>query len=419
MNLSFIILNTVEILGLPVIIFIFALPKMFRYIKRSRGTFIRRFYLPSSFLSATGGYWFQASSVGEVKIAVALAGRLKKAAVPLYLFAMTPEGRKLGKETGVFDGCFMAPADIFFIVRSFLAKVRPRLLILIELQLWPNLVDQASRFTKIVLVNGRISDKSFAKYKLIKCFTRMLFKKISFISARTKKDALRFASLGAAREKIRITGNIKYDILTSSASFAVSRREYSIQEHSFVITAGSTHGEEEEMIVQAVSLLPSGEGGENTLCIIAPRHTERVGEIEKMLKKRNLAYSLFSRRRGIKQGDNFLIVDVFGILADMYQIADVCFVGGSLVPHGGQNFVEAVNKRKAVVVGPFNSNFQHEFDILKSEMLVVNDADSLKKAFEKLMRSPSEREKLAALSYEKLKTLTGALDRNVRIIAGV
>ncbi|PIU18835.1 MAG: hypothetical protein COT16_00920, partial [Elusimicrobia bacterium CG08_land_8_20_14_0_20_44_26] len=150
-----------------------------------------------------------------------------------------------------------------------------------------------------------------------------------------------------------------------------------------------------------------------------PRHTERVGEIEKMLKKRNLAYSLFSRRRGIKQGDKFLIVDVFGILADMYQIADVCFVGGSLVPHGGQNFVEAVNKRKAVVVGPFNSNFQHEFDILKSEMLVVNDADSLKKAFEKLMRSPSEREKLAALSYEKLKTLTGALDRNVRIIAGV
>ena len=411
MSAVLIVLNTVEILLFPVIVFAFALPKMFRYIKRSKGTFVRRFYLPARGVKP-GGLWFQASSVGEVRIAVDLAGKLNRAMRPLYLFAMTPEGRLLGKESGAFDGSFMAPADIFFIVRGFLKKVRPRRLILIELQLWPNLIDQASRFAKIILVNGRISDRSFPKYMLIKRFTKKLFEKISFISARTLKDAARFALLGADRRKMGITGNVKYDILASGGAGGAKREEFSIPEDVFVITAGSTHGIEDEMIVDAVLSL-----GDGILCVIAPRHVERAGEIEKMLRKRGVKYSLFSRTAGIRPGDRFLIVDVFGVLPRMYSVADVCFVGGSLVPHGGQNFIEAVNFGKAVVVGPYNGNFRQEFSIFREDLSVVEDTPSLKKAFERLMNSPAERNAMASAALKKLKTLTGSLERTAEIIA--
>ncbi|MFH1353064.1 MAG: hypothetical protein ABIH68_05770 [bacterium] len=135
-----------------------------------------------------------------------------------------------------------------------------------------------------------------------------------------------------------------------------------------------------------------------------------------MLRKNNLTYSLFSRSGGVKNGDRFLLIDRFGALPQMYHISDICFVGGSLVPHGGQNFVEAVGLRRPVCVGPHNANFHQEFDIFKDVLFVAEDEAALFKIFSALLEKPSVGKEKAGKAYERLKLLTGALDRNVGII---
>ncbi len=410
MSLTLIIINTVTLLFLPLIIFLVALPRLYRYIKRSRGTFYQRFYLPGSDF-ATGGVWFQASSVGEVKLAVSLAGELKGTKRPLYLFAMTPEGRALGRASGAFTGVYFAPVDIFFITGSFMKKVAPECVVLIELQLWPNLIESAARFSKIVLVNGRVSDRSFPGYKLIKPLTRMMLEKIEVISARTKKDAERFIAMGADSGRVVVGGNIKYDITPPDAGISRTRKDYALPSQALLITAGSTHRGEEEMLIDAVTSL---EGG--PYCIIVPRHIERIREIERIFKRKNIPCSRLGRDGGFLPASHFLLVDKIGLLDGLYGISDICFVGGSLVPHGGQNFVEAVGKKKPVIVGPHTGNFSEEFDILKDDLFVVSDSVSLAASFRALASSKEMRERKAEAAFGKLNMLKGALRRNAGII---
>ncbi|MEA2082126.1 MAG: glycosyltransferase N-terminal domain-containing protein [Elusimicrobiota bacterium] len=410
MGPALIIINTVTLLFLPTVILLVSLPRLYRYIKRSRGTFYQRFFLPSGDFTP-GGVWFQASSVGEVKLALALAGEFKDPSRPLYLFAQTPEGRALGKSSGVFTGVYYAPLDIFFITDSFIKKVAPACVVLVELQLWPNLIESAGCFSKIVLVNGRVSDRSFPKYKLIKPLTRMMLKKIDVISARTKKDAERFIAMGAEPARVSVAGNIKYDIGFSGKNFPVSREDYAVPRQALLITAGSTHRGEEEAVMDAVLSL-KGE----VYCAIVPRHIERVREIERVFRRRGITCSRYVRDGGFTPSSRFLLVDGIGVLGGLYGISDICFVGGSLVPHGGQNFVEAVQMKKPVVVGTHMGNFREEFDILKNELLVVPDKVSLAGAFESLACSKEMRDKKALAAFSKLDMLKGAIRRNKAFI---
>jgi len=410
MSLTLIIVNTVTLLFLPLIIFMVTLPRLYRYIKRSKGTFYQRFFLPGSAFTPCG-VWFQASSVGEVKLAVSLAGEFKDAKRPLYLFAMTPEGRAFGRASGVFTGVYYAPVDIFFVTESFMKKVRPACVVLIELQLWPNLIESAGRFSRIVIVNGRVSDRSFPRYKLIKPLTAMMLGKIEAVSARTKKDAERFITMGADPARVEVTGNIKYDIVSSDSGVRCSRGDYAAPPRALLITAGSTHRGEEAALIDAVISLE-----DEIYCVMVPRHIERAREIERVFKRRNIPCSRFSRDGGFLPSHRFLLVDKIGLLDGLYGIADICFVGGSLVPHGGQNFVEAVQKKKPVVVGPSTGNFSEEFDILKDELCVVSDSVSLAEAFRALASSEDMREKKALGAFAKLDMLKGALSRNATII---
>jgi len=412
MSFSLVVFNTLLVVFIPGIILIMGIPRLFRYIKRNRGTFLRRFRVPPGKI-LPGGVMFQASSIGEVKIALPVARRLRAKGLPVYIFVMTPEGRRLAAEDGAFDGSFLAPFDIFSVPGKFLKKFAPRCVVLIELQLWPNLIDRAARISKVVLLNGRISDRSFPRYRLVRPFVKELLGLISVISARTEKDRRRFISLGAAPEKVKITGNIKYDTLLASSADFKSKEAFGIPRRLPVITAGSTHGGEEEMIVNSVLRIMKEK---ELLCIIAPRHIERIPDIEKLLRKNEQNYSLFSRSGGIKNGDRFLLIDKFGELPQMYHISDICFVGGSLVPHGGQNFVEAVGLRRPVCVGPYNANFHQEFDIFKDMLFVADDENALFKVFSTFLETPSEGKEQAGQAYERLKSLTGALDRNIGII---
>jgi 3-deoxy-D-manno-octulosonic-acid transferase len=259
-------------------------------------------------------------------------------------------------------------------------------------------------------VNGRVSDRSFPKYKFIRFLTRSMLKKIEVISARTKKDADRFIAMGADPARVSVTGNIKYDIAQPPEE-RISRRDYALPESALAISAGSTHRGEEEAVIDAVLPL-----GKDVYCIIAPRHIERIREIERLFRRRKIACSRFSRAGAFTPGCRFLLVDRMGLLDGIYGISDICFVGGSLVPHGGQNFLEAARKKKAVVVGPHTGNFSEEFDILKDELFVVPDRASLAKVFSELASSKEMREKKAAAAFEKLDMLKGALNRNTAVI---
>jgi len=283
--------------------------------------------------------------------------------------------------------------------------------ILIELQLWPNLIESAHRFSRTVIVNGRVSDRSFPRYRLIKPLTRMMLKNIEAVSARTKKDAERFIAMGADPARVVVSGNIKYDITSPDAGVFRSRKDYSVPSSALLITAGSTHRGEEEMLIDAVTSL---EGG--PYCIIVPRHIERIREIERIFKRRNIPCSRFGSDGGFASSSRFLLVDKIGLLDGLYGISDICFVGGSLVPHGGQNFVEAVQKKKPVVVGPDTGNFSEEFDILKDELFVVSDKVSLAAAFALLASSKEMRDKKAGDAFGKLDMLKGALGRNAAVI---
>ncbi|MBU3955212.1 hypothetical protein KJ633_01990, partial [bacterium] len=190
-----------------------------------------------------------------------------------------------------------------------------------------------------------------------------------------------------------------------------SRKDYAAPEHALLITAGSTHRGEEEALIDAVTSL-KGE----VYCMIAPRHIERIREIERIFRKRNILCSCLGRDGGFLPPSRFLLVDKIGLLDGLYRISDICFVGGSLVPHGGQNFVEAVQQKKPVVVGPHTGNFREEFDILKDELFVVSDSVSLASAFRALASSKEMREMKSLEAFGKLDMLKGALRRNADII---
>ncbi|MFH1353065.1 MAG: glycosyltransferase N-terminal domain-containing protein [bacterium] len=272
MSFSLILFNTLLVLFIPVIILVMGIPRLFRYIKRNRGTFLRRFRVPPGEI-LPGGVLFQASSIGEVKIALPVARKLRAKGFPVYIFTVTPEGRLMAAGSGAFDGSFLAPFDVFFVAGKFLKKFAPGCVVLIELQLWPNLIAQAARVSKVVILNGRISDRSFPRYRLVRPFVKKLLGLISVISARTEKDRRRFISLGAAPGKVKLTGNIKYDTLLTTPAAFKAKEAFGVPHRLPVITAGSTHGGEEEMIVNAVLRIMKDR---ELLCVIAPRHIERI-----------------------------------------------------------------------------------------------------------------------------------------------
>jgi len=414
MSFSLLVLNTIFTLTLPFLFFVFILPNLARYIKRGRKTFFERFYLKARNLKK-GGIVIFSSSVGEGKIAIHLARTLRKTTQKsIYALVETPEAKKILKKSSVFDNCFLAPVDIFFVVKSFFKKLKPSLLILIELGIWPNLIEVASKTSKIVIVNGRISKRSFPRYRVFKFLIKKLLKKISLICARTKTDARRFVKLGAEERKVFITGNLKYDLMFSN----IEKHEIPIKkEGKKIIVAGSTHRGEEEAVVDAVLNLKR----DDVFCVIAPRHIERADEVKALLQKRGISALLLSEYKN-RHGKNpqtlvnFLVVDKMGYLMDFYRIADICFVGGSLIPHGGQNFLEAIFLKKPVCVGKYNDNFKFEFEFFKDDIYISQTPQNLKRIFEKIFENPENADMKAKRAYEKLKTLTGKTERYLSLL---
>ncbi|KAF0220704.1 MAG: 3-deoxy-D-manno-octulosonic-acid [Geobacteraceae bacterium] len=362
----YILYNIILWLALPFVIGY----HLYRSVSRGRrSAFAERFgLLATDRLSAVVGketIWVHAVSVGET-IAVKPLLKALKETFPdwkIVLSNVTETGRSIGEKLAEADLCIYFPFDYPFAVKGLLEKVNPSILIVMETEIWPNFLRIARRMgIPAVMVNGRISDRSFGRYLKFKRFFRPVLANFTAFCMQTGEDARRIAAIGAEPDRVHVTKNLKYDLPMASSSpeqRGELRKSYRIPGGALVFTAGSTHAGEEEIVVAAYKSLLSQ--GRDCFMILAPRHPERAGQVAEILKKAGVSFTIRSgldaRSEEFAPGE-VLLVDTVGELTRLYSFSDVVFVGGSLVPTGGHNVLEPAACGVPVIFGPHMGNFR-------------------------------------------------------------
>ncbi len=387
---------------------------------RYTGTFRARLgHVPAEAVPATGGaIWVHAVSVGEALAARDLVAALRARFPdrPLVVSTTTPTGQAVAREKlrGV-DGFFYAPFDVGFAVRRVLAEVRPSLLVLVETEIWPGLVHAAAaRGVKIAIVNGRISPRSFPRYRAVRALLRPVLAEMDAFLMQAEPHAERIRALGAAAERVRVSGNLKYDVEPHVPS-AELRAALDTQGAPLWL-AGSTAAGEEEAVLDAFATLRREVA--DLRLVIAPRRTERFDVVAALVASRGLRVVRRSEGRGWA-GAEVMILDTLGELSSAYALCTVAFVGGSLVPHGGQNPLEPAIAGRAVVVGPHMENFQEITDaFLAADALVqVADGSGLAAAVGALLRDEARRTTVGENARKLMAANRGAVARTVDALA--
>jgi len=415
-----------------IIFSILYLPYLFLKGKLNKG-FVQKFgYLPASIVTLKRPVWIHAVSVGEAQLAVRLAKAIKEKCddVSIITSTTTQTGKSIvdGTGDGIIDASFYYPLDLSFIVSRVVRIINPSIYIMMETELWPNLLAELSkRGVPVLLTNGRISDTSFKNYSMIRIIMKRIFKCISFFCMQSELDSDRIKSLGAEPGKVSITGNMKFSM--DEKGFQNRKFEkgfFGFGEEDSIIVAGSTHAPEEKLIIEAYKGL---KGINNNLkLVLAPRHVERMGEVKKLLEKSNLQYLRFSdvlntndgRLSTIDKQADVLLIDEIGHLKDIYSIATIVFIGGSISKRGGQNPIEAAGWGKPVIFGYNMSNFREISQIfLENNCAVqIKEKSELSSTLKTLLNDSNKREEMSRNAGRVIEENSGALDKTVEIILG-
>jgi 3-deoxy-D-manno-octulosonic-acid transferase len=306
--------------------------------------------------------WLHAVSVGEALAAKPLVNELRRSLPGFKLFVSTTTltGREVAEKNLDADGFFYFPFDWKFAVRRALRSTGAGLCIVMETELWPNFVRTLSRRKiPVVLANGRLSDSSFKSYRRFRWFFGPLLRRYAAICAQSEQDAERFRELGACTTDVSLTGNLKFELGQFKADQAVIdelRRTLAMQAGDRLIIAGSTHDGEEAAILKAFGGIKKGRGG--LRLTLVPRRPERFSEVAELLREEGWEYSLFTELRNEPRRTEVVLIDAVGVLRSLYHLGTVAFIGGSLIPHGGQNPLEACAAGVPVVFGPHMHNFR-------------------------------------------------------------
>ncbi|HOW58500.1 MAG TPA: 3-deoxy-D-manno-octulosonic acid transferase [Candidatus Omnitrophota bacterium] len=362
--------------------------------------------------------WLHAVSVGEVmaieKFLQEWFGASQE--YDLVLTTVTPTGQRIAKKlaNSRIHVCYF-PFDLTFVVRRFLACFKPVCLLLVETEIWPNLLTEAKRrHVPVGIINARLSEKSFKRYQAFSWVFKPLWEKLDFVLAQNEESADRFRKLGILEESVRDMGNMKFDQADWAQAGGVDvgglRQAWGVMPEDLVLIAGSTHPGEEEVLINVFSKLR--QEFPQLKMIIAPRHIERCGSLVAKTRHFQVQVVLSSERKE-KQGFDILILNQLGILRNLYQIADLVFMGGSLVPHGGQNPIEPARFEKAILYGPHVFNFQKIYQQLQHGQgaLRVSAPDELSSAAAKLLANASERHEMGRKAYQIINRLRGASKR--------
>ena len=366
--------------------------------------------------------WVHAVSVGEVIAASPIIDAIRKR-YPKYSFlisTVTDTGQDMARKA-ISDPkeIIYFPLDFKWIVNKVLKSIPPKLFIMVETELWPNFIREARRRgIPLVVVNGRISPGSYKGYRVTKPFLKRVLSNIDLFCMQSKRDKERIISLGAQEEKVHTTGNVKFDGLkTEIPERGRLAGELKISLQDPVLVAGSTHPKEEEIILDIYQ--KAKEEFPDLRLILAPRHPERIPEVEAICKSKNLLCVPRSQR--ITGERAIILLDTIGELAKIYSLAAIVFVGGSLVPVGGHNILEPAALGKAPLFGPYMHNFVESARLLLEGGggIQVRNKEELRENILGLLRNPEKREKIGDRAQEIVKRHQGASGRTLELIGGL
>ncbi len=376
---------------------------------------------PGGPTGATVSIRLHAGSLGEVTAAAALVRALRARCPesPFVLSTSTQTGRARAQElfAGEADVRFL-PYDTPGSVARFLARIRPRLGIILETELWPNLLHQCRRRgVPVVFASARLTQRSVSRYRRFGNLFRDLWAGNTLVAAQTAEDAERFIAIGAPRARTHVTGNVKFDMRVGEAVIEQGRAlRLRYLGRRPVWVAGSTHAGEEEQVLDAhAALLPEFAGA---LLVLVPRHPQRFDSVSNLLKRRGLTFDRRSTADAVRPDAQVLLVDSVGELAAFYAAADVAFVGGSLVPVGGHNLLEPAALGVPVITGPYNANSADIARLLLETggALEVPDASALSGALHRLLADPALRRQVGARGREFVDAHRGSVERLIDLI---
>jgi 3-deoxy-D-manno-octulosonic-acid transferase len=361
--------------------------------------------------------WLHAVSVGETRAAASLIQLLRKQhpEYQLLLTHMTPTGRETAPELIGPDvlRCYL-PYDIPFAIHRFLMHFKPRVGVLLETELWPNLIHLcAEASVPVLLVNARLSEKSAAGYRRARPLTETMLSRLSLIAAQTENDAQRFITLGAPR--VVVAGNLKFDTPLAPATATVLATLRTLVGNGRPMwLAASTRPGEERLLLELLPRLNCP----GALLILVPRHPQRFDEVAALLTSLAIPFVRRSENRPVPGDVAVLLGDSMGELQACYQVVDVALIGGSLLPYGGQNLIEATAVGCPVVVGPYTYNFQDatEWAIAAGAAIRVQHAPELLDVLPALLQDAPRRQQMAAAGQRFTLQHQGAAHKILSLI---
>ncbi|MGC2400346.1 MAG: 3-deoxy-D-manno-octulosonic acid transferase [Acidobacteriaceae bacterium] len=360
--------------------------------------------------------WVHAVSVGEVLAASRLVKELSASAgqYRVLLSTTTNTGQKLARERAGFDHAFYFPLDFPWIVRRYLRVLDPVLVVLVETELWPNLLTACRRSQiPIAVVNGRISDRSLPRYLRLRSIWKRILTGISILLTQSEEDAKRFKAIGAPAGRVSFAGNLKFDVRTAEPAAITAVLREKLEPETRVLVCGSTLEGEEEILLDAFQQLLKKVP--NCVMILAPRHPERFGRVAQLMKNRHP--QSVRRSNWIKKPAKFkpgtvILLDSIGELASVYALASVAFVGGSLIPAGGHNPLEPAQFAVPVVMGNHYANFRAIIDtLLQAEALKLVNRETLVPMLENLLTDSDAANSLGVRALEVFHHQSGATRR--------
>ena len=369
--------------------------------------------------TAAGCIWVHAVSVGELLAVSRLVGQLKERWPQrrIIISTSTATGQQLARERFGSDNVFFFPLDLNSALRPYFEQLGPWLIILAETEIWPNFLRLARQCgAKIAVVNARLSDRSYPRYKFFRRLLQPVLRNIDLFLAQSAEDGRRLVAVGVVPENVQVSGNLKYDADVAGPAAATPLAEQLrgwIPNDTPVIVCGSTMEGEENLLLKALQTIWASHP--RTLMVIAPRHPERFEEIASQLAASEIK---FWRRTSWSSAERpspgVFLLDSIGELSSLYSLATLAFVGGSLAPRGGHNILEAAQFGVAILTGPYTYNFRDITRLFQQEdaLRVVNTSD-LAKVMLELLGDDQERQQLGLRAGAVLASQAGATARTM------
>ncbi len=391
--------------------------------------------------------WLHAVSVGELNAAKTIIESLQNKFADFEIVVSTTTDTGFARASALFSKdlqVFYFPLDFSWIMRRAFRRIVPAMCLLMELEIWPNFVEIAHRLNvPIIVVNGRISDKSFSRYKKIKPIAKRIFRKVTLVFAQTQEYAERFMELGCPEEKVIVTGSLKYDTaeITDKVEGAdvlaeqLNLRTRNSKLKTRLWVAGATGPGEEEIILDVYKDLARPGQFNDLRLVIVPRKPERFDEVGELIKEQGSDLVRYSQVKKLatentegtekskivnRQSSIVILGDTMGDLRKFYSLATIIFVGRSLVPMGGSDMMEAAALGKCTIFGPYAFNFKQAVDALLagSGAIMVNDKEDLLRTIQKCLRDPACAQQIARNGQEVIRRNQGATARTLEQITG-